>query len=134
MKLKPFSQSKYLWLIIILLSFIAIIFKSTYREYIYANNINDFGIADSSPNFFAGLIIVLLYFVQEQKITLQKHALFAAVGLVGYELIQGSVFKNNVFDYKDILASILGVFIGCFICSKFKSGPIFNDEAVLNED
>lgn len=126
MKFRPLKQTKYLWMFIILLSIIAIVFKSSYREYIYANDINDFGVADSSPNFFAGLIIVLLYFVQEQKTTLLKHAVFAALGLVGYELIQGSVFKNNVFDYKDILASILGAFIGYLICSKFKSAPIFN--------
>lgn len=132
MKLRPLSQTKYLWMLIILLSIVAIIFKSIYRQYIYSNQINDYGIADSSPNFFAGLIIVLLYFVQDQKTTLQKHALFAAVGLVGYELIQGSVFKSNVFDYKDILASILGAFIGYFICSKFKSGPIFNGQEVAN--
>ena len=121
MKLRPLSQTKYLWMLIILLSIIALIFKSTYRQYIYANQINDYGIADSSPNFFAGLIIVLLYFVQDHKTTLQKHALFAALGLVGYELIQGSVFKNNVFDYKDIIASILGAVIGYFICSKLKT-------------
>ncbi len=134
MKLKPFSQSKYSWIVIVLLSVVAILFKSMYREYIYANHINDFGVADSSPNFFAGLIIVLLYFVQEQKITLQKHALFATVGLVGYELIQGSVFKNNIFDYKDIIASILGAFIGYLICSRFKSSSILISEKVLNED
>lgn len=134
MKFKPLSQTKYLWMLIILLSIIAIIFKSTYRQYIYVNHINDYGLADSSPNFFAGLIIVLLYFVQEQKTTLQKHALFAAVGLVGYELIQGSVFKNNIFDYKDIIASILGAFIGYLICSRFKSGWILISEKVLNEN
>lgn len=126
MKLRPLSQTKYLWMLIILLAIIAIILKSTYRQYIYANQINDYGIADSSPNFFAGLIIVLLYFVQDQKTTLQKHALFAALGLVGYELIQGSVFKNNVFDYKDILASILGAVIGYLICSKFKNNEAVN--------
>lgn len=126
MKLRPLSQTKYLWMFIILLSIIAIILKSTYRQYIYANQINDYGIADSSPNFFAGLIIVLLYFVQDQKTTLQKHALFAGLGLVGYELIQGSVFNNNVFDYKDIIASILGAFIGYFICLKFKNNEAVN--------
>lgn len=126
MKFRPFSQTKYLWTIVIILSIIAIIFKSSYRQYIYSHHINDFGIADSSPNFFAGLIIVFLYFTQDQKITLQKHALFAAIGLIGYELIQGSIFKNNVFDYKDILASVLGTFIGYLIGAKFKAGSIFN--------
>eukprot|EP01132_Coremiostelium_polycephalum_P019167 gene19167-22808_t len=127
MKFKPLLQTKYLWITIIILSIIAIAFKSAYRQYIYANKINDYGIADSSPNFFAGLIIVFFYFTQYQKLTLKKHAIFTVVGLIGYELIQGSVFKHNFFDYKDIFASLLGAFIGYLIGSKFKSGPIFND-------
>jgi len=126
MKFRPLSETKYVWIIIILLSIIAIVLKSAYRQYVYTNQINDYGIADASPNFFAGLIIVLFYFTQYQKLTLKAHAMFTVAGLVGYELIQGSIFKNNVFDYKDILASILGAFMGYLICSKFKSGPVFN--------
>ncbi|MBL1409906.1 hypothetical protein [Sphingobacterium faecale] len=126
MKFRLFSGTKYLWLVIVLLSIIAILFKSIYREYIYSNEINDFGVADSSPNFFAGLIIVLFYYVQYQKVSLKVHALFAAIGLIGYELIQRSVFKSNVFDYKDILASIIGVTMGYLICSGFKIGALFN--------
>lgn len=126
MKFRSFSDTKYLWLVIVLLSIIAILFKSIYREYIYSNEINDFGIADSSPNFFAGLIIILFYYVQYQKVSLKVYALFAAIGLIGYELIQGSVFKSNIFDYKDILASIIGVTMGYIICSGFKIGALFN--------
>ncbi len=105
---------------IILLSVIAILLKSVYREYVYANQINDLGVADSSPNFFAGLITMLFYFTQDQKMPFKKYAIWAIVGLVGYELIQGSVFKDNFFDYKDILASIMGVGVGYFIGLKSK--------------
>ncbi|HMR81744.1 MAG TPA: hypothetical protein PKE30_01380 [Niabella sp.] len=126
MKFRPLSETKYLWIIIALLSIIAIVLKSIYRQYIYSNRINDYGIADASPNFFAGLIIVFLYFTLYQKSTLKRHTMFAIVGLVGYELIQGSIFKNNFFDYKDILASILGALTGYLIGSKFKSGAVFN--------
>lgn len=129
MKFRSLSETKYVWLILILLSIVAIILKSIYRQYIYANQINDYGIADASPNFFAGLIIVFFYFTQFQKITLKRHAIFAAAGLVGYELIQGSIFKHNYFDYKDILASMLGAFIGYIICSAYKSGSVLNDPA-----
>ena len=128
MKFRPLSETKFLWLTIILLSIIAILLKSTYRQYVYANQINDFGIADSSPNFFAGLIILLLYYTQTQKMSLKKYALFAIIGLVGYELIQGSVFKNNFFDYKDIVASILGVGIGYFVSIKLKLNSAFPNE------
>lgn len=126
MKFRPFSDTKYLWVVMVLLAIIAVLFKSIYRQYVYSNQINDFGIADSSPNFFAGLIIVFFYYIQYQKVSLKVHALFGAIGLVGYELVQGSVFKNNVFDYKDILASIIGVVVGYLICSKFKTGALFN--------
>lgn len=128
MKFNSFSKTKYLWLTIVVLSIIAIILKSTYRQYVYANQINDFGVADSSPNFFAGLITVLLYFTQNQKMSLKKYTLFAIIGLVGYELIQGSVFKNNFFDYKDIFASIFGVGVGYFAGLKLKTNPIFTSE------
>lgn len=126
MKFRPFAETKYILLLIILLSIIAILFKSIYRLYIYANQINDFGIADSSTNFFAGLIITFMYFVQFQNYSLKKHTVFVIVGLVGYELIQGTLFKNNVFDYKDIIASILGALIGYVICVKMKSLSVLN--------
>lgn len=124
MKFRPFRETKYIWILILLLSIIAILFKSIYRQYIYANQINDFGIADASPNFFSGLIFVLLYFVQYQKMSLKKHALFVLIGLVGYELIQGSLFKSNVFDLKDIIASILGTLISYLLCLKWKNRPL----------
>lgn len=130
MKFRPLSQTRYVWMILVLLAIIAIVLKSTYRHYVYANQIKDFGIADASPNFFAGLIIVFFYFTQYQKSSLKMHAIFAVTGLVGYELIQGSVFKNNFFDYKDIIASVLGVVIGCLICFAFRSGPVFSDPKV----
>lgn len=128
MKFNSFSKTKYLWLTIVVLSIIAIILKSTYRQYVYANQINDFGVADSSPNFFAGLITVLLYFTQNQKMSLKKYTLFAIIGLVGYELIQGNIFKNIFFDYKDIFASIFGVGVGYFAGLKLKTNPIFTSE------
>ncbi|MGM1429992.1 hypothetical protein ACS126_12095 [Sphingobacterium lactis] len=127
MKFRSFAETKYLWVIIAVLTIVAIILKSVYRQYIYTHQIDDFGIADSSPNFFAGIIILLMYFTQVQKMSLIRHALFVIIGLVGYELIQGSVFKNNVFDYKDIFASILGVGIGYICVLKFKrSSPIIH--------
>lgn len=121
MKFKPLSETKYVWIILLVLTLIAILFKSVYRFYIYSNQINDFGIADSSPNFFAGLIIVMTYYVQKQKISLKNHTFFSVVGLLGYEFIQGSIFKSNVFDFKDIIASILGVFVGYYICTFLNS-------------
>ena len=135
MKFRPFSETKYVWIIILILTIIAIVFKSVYRHYIYTNQINDFGIADSSPNFFAGLIIVFTYYIQPQKLTLRKYALFSLIGLIGYELVQGSIFKTNIFDFKDLIFSIIGTLLGYLFCIKLSSSSIlgFQNTAGSNE-
>ncbi len=121
MKFRPFKETKYIWAFLFLLSGLAIIFKSSYRTYIYAHQINDFGIADASPNFFAGLIITLLFFIQFQSMTFQKHAIYAAIGLIAYEVIQGNIFQSNYFDAKDIVATVLGVAVGYAIGLQWKT-------------
>ena len=119
MKFIGLKESKYVWLIIIVLTIIAILFKSVYRQYITENNISDFGISNTSPNFFAGLIIVFVYFTQSfyDKNKFIKHCFFyTLIGLVGYELVQGNILTYRTFDFGDILASILGVLLGYFLC------------------
>jgi hypothetical protein len=119
MNFMSLKESKYVWLIIIALTIIAILFKSFYRQYITENNIRDFGISDTSPNFFAGLIIVFVYFTQSiyDKNKFIKHSFFfTLVGLIGYELVQGNVLTYRTFDFGDIIASIIGVILGYFLC------------------
>jgi hypothetical protein len=128
MKFKPFSETKYLWMTIVVLSIIAILVKSVYRAYIYENQINDFGFADASPNFFAGLIIMLFYYTQITETTFKKYAWGALLGLIGYELLQGGIFKGTIFDVKDIIASILGVGVSFLICTKLNFNSIFNGD------
>lgn len=118
MKFISLKESKYVWLIIISLTIIAILFKSVYRQYIKENNISDFGISDTSPNFFAGQIIVFVYFTQSvyEKNNFIKYSFFTLVGLIGYELIQGNFLAYRTFDFDDIIASIIGVILGYFLC------------------
>lgn len=119
MKFISLKESKYVWLIIIALTIVAILFKSIYRQYITENNIKDFGISDTSPNFFAGLIIVFFYFTQsvyEKNKFIKYSFIFTLVGLIGYELVQGNILTYRTFDFGDIIASILGVTMGYFLC------------------
>ena len=135
MKFIGLKESKYVWLILIALTIIAILFKSVYRQYITENKINDFGIADTSPNFFAGLIIMFFYFTQNvyDKNKFRKSAFLALVGLIGYELVQGNFLSYRTFDYKDIFASIIGVIFGYFLCLKLRQNTsILPSEKSLN--
>lgn len=126
MKFISLKESKYVWVIIIALTIIAILFKSIYRQYITENHIQDFGISDTSPNFFAGLIIMFYYFTQNiyNKNKFIKNAFFALVGLIGYELVQGNVLTYRTFDFSDIVASIIGVILGYFICIELNNRTI----------
>jgi hypothetical protein len=123
MKFRNFKAVKYVWLILVILTIIAILFKSIYRHYISENNINDFGIADTSPNFFAGLITMFSYFTQSiyERKAFMKCATFALIGLIGYELVQGNMLTYRTFDFRDIFASILGVICGYFLCIELNS-------------
>jgi hypothetical protein len=124
MKFISLKESKFVWLIIITLTIIAILFKSVYRQYITENNINDFGISDTSPNFFAGLIIVVVYFTQSvyDKNKFIKHCFFfTLLGLIGYELVQGNFLAYRTFDFGDIVASIIGVLFGYFLCTQLNN-------------
>jgi hypothetical protein len=126
MKFISLKESKYVWVIIITLTIIAILFKSVYRQYITENNIEDFGISDTSPNFFAGLIIMFFYFTQNvyDKNKFIKNVFFALVGLIGYELAQGNILTYRTFDFGDIIASIIGVILGYFLCIELNNRTI----------
>ena len=97
----------------VLLFFIALILgllsKLVYRDFIYSNNLNDFGLADSLPNFFAvfGIAFASLTF-HKNKINNISFWFFinSASSMIAYEITQ--IFFGGVFDVKDIIASIVG--------------------------
>lgn len=95
------------------------IFKLCYRNYIYNNNIKDFGIADSAPNFFytMGIIFLILYIKKEiNKKVIKDTILFASAGVLAYEMEQ--YFTNRIFDFKDIIATILGGIV-CYYIAEY---------------
>ncbi len=80
-----------------------------YRPFIYANNINDYGLADSIGNL--GGIIVQIYFMltifnsPSQKVF--RVIVFLVIGYIFYEIVQ-PYLPYGVFDWKDIYATIVG--------------------------
>jgi len=83
--------------------------RKIYRPFIYANNINDFGIADSMGNL--GGIIVQIFFglavLNSSKKKGLRLILFFIIGYIFYEVVQPFLPKG-VFDWKDIYGTIIG--------------------------
>ncbi|PLX06536.1 MAG: hypothetical protein C0598_13560, partial [Marinilabiliales bacterium] len=80
-----------------------------YRPYIYENNINDFGIADSMGNL--GGIIVQIFFSLAIFNSGRKKGVriisFLVIGYILYEFAQ-LILPKGVFDWKDIYGTIIG--------------------------
>jgi glycopeptide antibiotics resistance protein len=87
--------------------------RNIYRPFIYENNINDYGIADSMGNL--GGIIVQIFFGLALINSTKKKGLriisFFILGYILYEIAQLCLPKG-VFDWKDIYGTIIGGVIG----------------------
>jgi glycopeptide antibiotics resistance protein len=87
-----------------------------YRPFIYENDINDFGIADSMGNL--GGIIVQIFFGLTVFNPSHKKGLrlisFFIIGYILYEIAQPFLPKG-VFDWNDIYGTIIGGLIGLLL-------------------
>lgn len=100
----------------VLFFFITEVGRHTYRPYIYENNINDFGLADSIGNL--GGIVVQIFFSLAIINSPGKKAynliIFLVLGYIIYEILQPYLPKG-VFDWKDIYGTVLGGIISTVI-------------------
>mgnify|MGYP001099847575 CR=1 FL=1 len=87
-----------------------------YRPFIYENNINDFGIADSIGNL--GGIIVQIFFGLAIFNSTKKKGIrliaFFILGYIFYEIAQ-LFLPKKVFDWKDIYGTIIGGVVGLLL-------------------
>ena len=84
-----------------------------YRPFIYENNINDFGLADSMGNL-GGIIVQIFFGLALINSTKKKGLRIISVFVIGYilyEVIQ-PILPKGVFDWKDIYGTIIGGLIG----------------------
>jgi hypothetical protein len=104
------------FVIAVLFFFLTEMGRNIYRPYIYANHINDYGIADSIGNL--GGIIVQIFFMLAILNSPKNKALrvigFIVIGYIIYEILQ-PFLPRGVFDYKDIYGTLIGGVIALFV-------------------
>ena len=115
--LRIIDTFRILYFVIFLISFgLTEIGRFIYRPFVYENNINDFGLADSIGNL--GGIIVQIFFGLALINSTKKKGLriisFFVSGYILYEIIQ-PILPKGVFDWKDIYGTFIGGFIGMLI-------------------
>jgi hypothetical protein len=100
----------------VLFFFLTEIGRNIYRPFIYSNNINDYGIADSIGN--SGGIIVQIFFMlailNSQKKKVFRVIGFIVIGYILYEILQ-PYLPRGVFDWKDIYGTLIGGVISLFM-------------------
>jgi hypothetical protein len=103
-------------LISVLFFFLTEASRKIYRPYIYMNNIDDFGIADSVGNL--GGIIVQIFFMLAVLNSRREKAFrvigFVVIGFIVYEILQ-PYLPRGVFDWRDIYGTLTGGVISLFI-------------------
>jgi L-rhamnose isomerase len=84
--------------------------RSFYRPYIYANDIDDWVIADTIGNSLGTVAAVFMILTMSGRGTSWDWRLVGMViaGLIGYEMLP--VFGNRPFDVNDVVATIV---FGC---------------------
>jgi len=115
--IKTIDNIRVVYLVIaVLFFFLTEIGRNIYRPYIYTNNIDDYGIADSIGN--SGGIIVQIFFTLAILNSPRKKVLrvigFIVIGYIVYEILQ-PYLPRGVFDWKDIYGTIIGGVLSLFI-------------------
>ena len=103
-------------LIAIIFFFITEAGRNIYRPFIYNNEINDFGIADSIGNL-GGIIVQIfasLTLLNSPGIKAIRIIVFVIAGYIIYEILQ-PILPKGVFDWKDIYGTFLGGIVALMI-------------------
>ena len=115
--IKTIDSKRIIYFVIAVLFFlITEMGRNIYRPYIYANHINDYGIADSIGNL--GGIMVQIFFMlailNSPKNKALRVIVFIVIGYVIYEILQ-PFLPRGVFDLKDIYGTLIGGVIALFV-------------------
>lgn len=108
--------------------------REIYRPFIYSNNINDFGIADTIGNFFG--TITQIYFMLFLIYPTHKNGLFFFPFFVfGYSLYEfwQLILPGSHFDWKDIVATVISGIVALIIYNLMKNAIIENENQVFRE-
>lgn len=107
------KKSKIYYLIALFSLLLISIGGTIYRNYIYSNNIYDYGFADMHTNIgavIAGSFLFMGYKKYDNQIDDLKMILSATLGFIAYEFIQMTDLMGT-FDVLDIVGSVMGAII-----------------------
>ena len=112
-QIKTIDTLRIIYFITFLLSFMFTEFGlEIYPPFIYKNNINDFGIADSIGNV-GGIVAQVFFMLATLNSTVKKGIrliVFVVFGYILYEIIQ-PILPRGTFDWLDIYGTIIGAVI-----------------------
>jgi hypothetical protein len=82
--------------------------RKVYRPYVYANGIQDGGLADMMGNLGGTVAIIFFNLAVTHATRTQARWMIGlvTVGLMAYEIVQG-VLPRSVFDWKDMWATAI---------------------------
>ena len=95
--------------------------RSFYRPYIYANDINDWVVADAIGNSLGTVTAVFMILTMSGRGTSWDWRLVALViaGLIGYEIL--NFIGNHPFDVNDVIATIVFGSLSIIVYAKILS-------------
>lgn len=110
-------MKKKLLILSLIFGFVGVLTKMIYRPFINSSQINDFGLHGYLPNLFAALSLCLFatFWMKKGHI---KTMIYVTVGLLIYEIEQN--WTDRVFDYFDIIATVVGFVISILIFKYLK--------------
>tara|TARA_R110002051_G_C8756849_1_gene501062 strand:- start:2305 stop:2640 length:336 start_codon:yes stop_codon:yes gene_type:complete len=109
--------------------------STPYRNYIYTNKIEDFGLADVGNNIFAVTVISLISWIGAFKFSNNKIIdilIFTAIYIV-LEILSYFFSIFGTFDYKDIIALLCGSFLAIVLLYLFEKENFHNNIKGLNK-
>jgi len=129
-QIKTLDTFRIIYFITFLLSFFLTEFgREIYRPFIYNNNINDLGIADSIGNLggMVAQVFFMLVILNSTKKKGIKLIVFIVHGYILYEILQ-PILPRGTFDWKDIYGTFIGGLISLIIfllINQFKHNTIY---------
>jgi hypothetical protein len=109
-RLFSMTQRRIIALVIFAVAFILTeIGRDIYRPFVYANDLNDFGIANTIGNFLGSITIIFLTIAVAHSDYREGQLIIGIVtiGLILYEFSQPFI-AGSTFDWEDMIATLFG--------------------------
>jgi hypothetical protein len=113
-RVKTIDTIRIAYLLVFLLAFaLTEAGRYIYRPWVYENNVNDMGLADSMGNF-GGIIVQSFFGLAVLNSSMRKGLrliVFFILGYIVYEFLQ-PLLPKGVFDWRDIFGTLIGGVLG----------------------